>query len=122
MRRDSGFTLIEALVALSILALAAVALIGATEAHIRNVNGLEARAIAQWIAENRLVELKLSGGVPPEERLSVTMLGRAWWVDSRLKPTTDPDLAAVEIRVGMAEDSQPTATLGGFLDIAAPPP
>ena len=61
MRRggEDGFTLIETLVALVVLATSGVALLGATEAHIARIGALETRAAAQWVAENYLAEVKL---------------------------------------------------------------
>ena len=63
-RGDAGFTLVETLVALAVLAMAAMALLGATQAHIRNIAALEARAAAQWAAENHLAELVI--GAKPQ--------------------------------------------------------
>lgn len=73
--RANGFTLIEALVALAILAVAAAGIIGATERHIDTVSGLERRTAARWVAENKLAELSLTGNdrIPARER--VEMLG-----------------------------------------------
>ena len=56
---EAGFTLIEALVALAILAMSAVALLSATEAHVARIGDLEARALAQLAAENHLAEIEL---------------------------------------------------------------
>ena len=121
MRAEAGFTLIEALVALVILALASVALLGAGEAHVRNVAELESRAIAQWVAENRLVELSLARGRAQETPVSTEMLGREWRVSMIMKPTSDPELAEVEIRVAEPDATQPLVIFGGFLDTGAAP-
>ena len=61
MTRQSqgGFTLIESLVALVVLAITSVALLSATEAHISRIGGLETRAAAVWVTENYLAELNL---------------------------------------------------------------
>ena len=55
MRDDEqGFSLIEALVALAVLAIATVGLMRTVQTHIDSTRGLERRAAAMWVAENRL--------------------------------------------------------------------
>ena len=63
---EAGFTLIESLVALAILAVSAISLLLATEAHVARIDGLESRALAQFAAENRLAEIEL--GIEPDDR------------------------------------------------------
>lgn len=56
---ESGFTLIEALVALSVISIAAVALISASEATLRRVYDAEIRRAANWVAEAALVKFEM---------------------------------------------------------------
>ncbi len=118
--RDAGFTLIEALVAMAVLAVASAGLIRATSAHIDLIRGVEARTIAGWVAENRLVEATLPGAPPAPA--TVTMLGRQWAVTTTAKPSDDPDLVAVTVMVAPAGSTQPLATLRGFRDLRAATP
>jgi general secretion pathway protein I len=111
-----GFTLIEALVALAILAVASAGLMRATMAHIDTVGGLQTRAIAGWVAENRLVELAVDGGAPQARPDRVEMLGRLWDVAVRVEGSEDPDLALVTVAVSPAGETGPAATLTGFVD------
>lgn len=113
---DSGFTLIETLVALAILAMSAVALLGATEAHIARIADLESRAAAQWAAENMLAELTL--GVPPDPAFA-PILGISFSMSAVQVPTSDPDLARVDIAAADAADGRVYARLTGFLDTGA---
>lgn len=114
MRNEGGFTLVEALVALVILAVASVSLLRAGSAHTGRIAGLEARAAALWVAENRLVEIGLApdigAGLPGE----VEMLGRRWRVEREVTATEDPDLLRVDIRVHEAGTQGPAAELTGF--------
>lgn len=120
---DRGFTLIEALVALVIMGIAAAGLLRATEAHVDRVAGLEARAAALWVAENRLAELQLADQWPAE----VEMLGRRWRITEHRALSSDADLTKVNIavsEVSPANSRSPrapgsTATLSGFIDIGA---
>lgn len=114
--RRSGYSLMEALVALFILAIATVGLTRATQAHVDGVRGLEDRVVAQWVAENRLTELNLRGGANTPDVSSVTMLNRQWDVRVSRRATDDPDLIAVDVAVSPAGSGEETLRLSGFVD------
>lgn len=114
MRRNvqKGFSLIEALVALAILGIAATGIIRAAESHIDTLRDLERRAAAQWVAENALVQAALGLDGPREEE----MLGYRWRADVRRGPSEDPDIARVIVDVREIGEEQPLVTLPGFAD------
>lgn len=112
MTRDDGFSLIEALVALAVLAIAAVGLMRTVESHIDSTRGLERRAIAMWVAENRLAEAELGTDGPPE----VEMLGTRWRVATKRTATDDPEILKLRVEVFAANDTAPLASLDGFVD------
>jgi general secretion pathway protein I len=114
--RRSGYSLMEALVALFILAIATVGLTRATQAHVDGVRGLEDRVVAQWVAENRLTELNLRGGAAAPDVSTVTMMARQWDVRVSRRATDDPDLIAVEVAVSPAGSGAETIRLSGFVD------
>ena len=107
-RREQGFTLIESLVALVILAFAAVSLLAASEAHVARIGGLETRALAQVAAENYLAEIEL--GLAPDAATAL-LLGRAFEVVATRAPSEDPELMRVDIAV---TDTASGETLRGF--------
>ena len=111
-----GYSLMEAIVALFVLAIASTGLLVATQAHIDGVRGLEERVVAQWVAENRLVELTL-GEISPDD---VEMMGATWRVRTARTTTDDPDLQAVHIRVSRSGSASAAARLSGFVDTGAP--
>lgn len=115
---EAGFTLIEALVALAIVAIAAAGLIGATERHIDTVTGIERRTAARWVAENRLAELSLAGNSPASGGEQVEMLGQQWQVATTSQPSADPDLRLVEVAV-QPVGGRPLVRLKGFVDEGA---
>lgn len=111
---EQGFSLMEALVAMLVLAIGAAGLIRATEAHVDSVRALELRAGARWVAENRLAEIGLMRGKP----LAATerMLNHDYRVSERTGATDDPDLRAVTISVGTARGVDTLVTIDGFVD------
>ncbi|MBC8129400.1 MAG: type II secretion system minor pseudopilin GspI [Rhizobiaceae bacterium] len=119
---NAGFTVIEALIAMTILALSAVTLIGVSEAQVGRIDGLETRAIALWVGENALADLAVSNGPIPEEPQTASMLGRDWEVRYVFSQTEDPDLAAVTLSVVEAGTAGPASVLTGFLDVAGREP
>lgn len=109
---DAGFSLIEALVALVILAIATVGLIGAVEQHIDSTRAMERRSAALWVAENALAELT-AGARPTAE---APMLGEAWRVAVQRRSTDDPEIVRVRVQVFARDARAPTVTLDGFVD------
>lgn len=93
-RADAGFTLIEALIALAVLAITAVSFLRATEANVARVTTLEARTAATWVAQNRLAELTL--GLDAADG-PVKMMGQDFDVSVTTTATNDPTLLQVDI-------------------------
>lgn len=109
---DAGFSLIEALVALVILAVSAVSLLATTDAHIARIAGLESRALAQFAAENRMAEIELgvSGTVGP-----VLLLGRSFEVKDSHSATLDPDLERIDLTVRDTDSGRAYRGFFGFV-------
>jgi general secretion pathway protein I len=112
--QESGFSLIEALVALSVLAIATVGLMRTVEAHIDSTRSVERRTTAMWVAENRLAELEVGGRIVEGDQ--VEMLGQQWRVDVARARTDDPEIERVRIQVFPAAERAPLASLDGFVD------
>lgn len=112
--REAGFSLMETLVALLVLGIAAAGLVRAAEAHIDAIRGLERRAVAGWVAENRMAELQLPGDAATGD--GVEILGMRWQVSVTERPSEDPDLRAVTVSVTATGETRPIVTLDGFVD------
>jgi len=111
----SGFTLIEVLVALAVVALALAALTRAGSTALNTQAELESRTLALWVAENRLGEIRLEGASRAGGGSGTTRLGdRDWRWRSLLEPAPGGDLWRVEVVVLDADD-QPLITHIGFL-------
>lgn len=112
---DAGFTLLEVLVALAVLAVGAVSLLTATQTHVARISDVEARTVARWAADNRLSALRLGLDQPAV----VPMLGQMWGVDVARQPTDDPDLERADIAVTLSPDDRVFFKLTGFVDTAS---
>ncbi|GAD55729.1 MAG: general secretion pathway protein I [Limimaricola cinnabarinus] len=117
---QAGFSMIEALIAMAVLAVGAVSLLGATEGHSARIGDLTDRTVARWVAEERLTAWRL--GLPEIDethtRAEVEMFGRAWRVTVEATPTTDAALDRLEIRVAPAEADGANVRLTGYIDTA----
>lgn len=109
---EAGFTLIETLVALVVLSLSAMAILGAAEAHVARIGALEARAAAQWAAQNHLAEITL--GLAPDPR-PAAILGIDFQLDMQTTLTSDPDLLRLDIAASEVDGGRTMARLTGFV-------
>lgn len=111
---EDGFSLIEALVALAVLAIATVGLMRTVESHIDSTRGVERRTAAMWVAENRLAELEAKA--PAADADQVEMLGQRWRIAVLRRATDDSEIQRVRVQVFPAQESAPLASLDGFVD------
>jgi general secretion pathway protein I len=63
-RRSRGFTLIEVLVALAIVAIGMAAVLGTLTSSASTIIYMKDRTLAQWVALNHIAEVRLTGQVP----------------------------------------------------------
>ncbi|MEW5838947.1 MAG: type II secretion system minor pseudopilin GspI [Pseudomonadota bacterium] len=99
--KSRGFTLLEVLVALVILALALGALIKTAGDHALLVADLETRTQAFLVAENQLHRMQATKFWPEgsEQNDEIEQGGRRWQWQARFETTPDPDLKRVLIDV-----------------------
>ncbi|HEU4590350.1 MAG TPA: type II secretion system minor pseudopilin GspI [Steroidobacteraceae bacterium] len=75
-----GFTLLEVLIALAIVALAVSALLGTVTSSASNISYLKDKTLAQWVAFNRLTEIRISKQMPDVgKRLCKTVMSGMRW-------------------------------------------
>jgi general secretion pathway protein I len=75
-----GFTLLEVLIALAIVAMSVGALLGTVTSSASNVIYLKDKTLAEWVALNRLTELRIDRSMPDVgKRKGNTVLGGMRW-------------------------------------------
>ncbi|KIN74985.1 general secretion pathway protein I [Sulfitobacter noctilucae] len=99
--RDAGFTLIETLVALTVLSVGAMTLLTAVERHASASRMLADRIVARWVAENALAATTLGLDVAPRWR---SAMGIDWAVRLEARGLPDTGLSAVTARVADAAE------------------
>ena len=99
-RAVRGFTLIEVLVALAIVAVALLAGIRAAGSMTQTNGELRLRALAQFSADNHIAELRAANAFPPVGTRTVERAGRSnLECVEEVKATPNPLFRRVEVRV-----------------------
>lgn len=128
-----GFTLIEVVVAIAIVALGLGALFNVLANTASNVGSLRERTFASWIAHNRLAEVRLGTVFPAVERTTgeLDYAGTHWRYEQTVSQTSVEGMRRIDVRVGPAiAGASPageevyTLTVSGFVGMAqqASPP
>ena len=117
MKRN-GFTLIEVLIALVILALALTAVGRATGSATDGARVLKQRMLAQWVAQNRLNQEVVAQSFPSVgvQTGEASQAGQSFTWQQTTSGTENPNFRKVVIKVFAAGDNAYSlASLIGFL-------
>jgi len=100
---SKGFTLLEVLAALAVVAIALTALFSALSQGTKLTSRVEERMVGNWVASNAVTEFKAFSLWPqPGERESnVQMAGRVWYVSQAVKQTEDENIRRIEVNVSL---------------------
>ncbi|MBU3723119.1 type II secretion system minor pseudopilin GspI [Limnohabitans sp. Hippo4] len=112
-RAQVGFTLIEVLVALGIVAIALMAGLRSTDALTRNASRQSTQWLAQICAENEFTRLRLSRQVPPigESQVACPQAQLNLQVNLSVQVTPNPNFRRVDARVVQVQGSEATPLL-----------
>jgi general secretion pathway protein I len=129
MRADRhlrGFTLIEVIVALVVIALGMLGVIQAVSQTAGNTGYLRDKTVAHWIAMNRLTEVRLQKAAPKIDKSSdeVEMAGRHWKWTMEVTQTPVESIRRIDITVRPADakEGASLASVSGFFGTAVAPP
>lgn len=106
-KRESGFTLIEVMVALAILAVVAVAASRASSTYLSSVEVLRTRTLAHFVAQNAAADLRIQDTWLTANRTqTINAQGRDWQVVMTVSDAITPALKKVNIAIAPIIDGQ----------------
>lgn len=117
MRTSVGFTLLEVLVALAVLAIAMGAIISAATQSVNTVATLRDQTFASWVALNQVNQQLLDVKPWPGEGSrtgSADLANRVWRWEARFSETEDPDLRRLDLIVRASENGLELSRLTAF--------
>ncbi len=119
LQNYNGFTLLEVLVALAIVAVALSAIIKTTADLSANASYLRDKTFAHWVALNQMTELQLQKSTPAVgfSSGSEEMARTEWYWQTKVEETANKSIHRVEITVRLHKDDDlpGLVTLTGFI-------
>ncbi len=122
-RSCSGFTLIEVMVALSIVALSLTAVTASISQMINAAESMRNRTYASWIAQNRITELRLAAEAPEvgSSNGEVQYANTDWSWRAVVAETGVDDLFRIDVSVSLAGSEDNIRTVTGFVGLPGAP-
>lgn len=119
-RTDSGFTLVEALVALGVFAMAGVGLVHLQTHSVRTLMGVETRALAETLAHNILVEAIAADTAPALglRELETQFAGRDWLLTVNVAAMPDPAARRISVAAREPGAAAPAVQTHAFIAIS----
>lgn len=112
--RNKGFTLIEVLVALAVMAITGVAILKVTQEHIMTLTSVQELSIASWVANNQMTETTLKAQIKwplkNNDKGKVDMAGKTWFWQQTVSKTPDESLFQLTIIVATDEEMSDRVT------------
>jgi general secretion pathway protein I len=122
-RRSMGFTLLEAMVALVIVALGMMAVNTQLNRYAIGTLYIEQKTLASWIASNKIADLSVGNVWPAIDEYDeeVDFAGRHWLCRIEVSETDVANLHRVDVSVALADDPERVLhKVSGLIEPPAP--
>jgi len=112
-----GFTLLEVMIALLVIALGIGAVINTTSESGWKSTLLRQKTIANWVAQNQIAEYRAKRIWDNKSNVSgdVEMANADWVWRLKISKTDDPSLRRLDIEVFLKGARNPTTSMTGFV-------
>lgn len=111
-KRITGFTLIEVMVALTIIAISLGALLSTSGAQANSASYLKQKTLAHWVAVNELTQMRIDKEFPDlgDKKGSTSMANHDWYWIRTTKKTEDEDALEVTYTLYADKDYEKNLT------------
>jgi general secretion pathway protein I len=115
--RTNGFTLVEVMVALAIIALSLTAVAAKMGRMIDTSNSMRERTYASWIAQNKIAELRLANVIPEVTSSSgeIDYANTTWRWRAVVSESGIENLFRVDVAISYETDDAVIRTVTGFI-------
>ncbi len=114
LRRSlGGFTLLEVMIALAVLAIALSAIITGVSRYANNAAYLRDRTFAHWVAMNKIAEAQIAKEWPAigDTKGTATMADGEWSWEVKVTKTEDADVRRMDVKVYEGQDKKSPLTV-----------
>lgn len=120
-KKNNGFTLIEVLIALVILAIALTAVVKSILDNTQAASYLQNKTMAHWVGMEVISEAQLGLLPLPDEgdssSGSITLFNQHWPWFAKFKATPDTGVKELDVTVKMHDNNQVLAKLTGYVTV-----
>ena len=117
VRRAQGFTLLEVMVALAIVALSLTAVAASMNQMIGSATTMQERTYASWVAQNKIAEMRLANVMPEVSTTSgeVEFASTRWVWRAVVSETGVENFRRIDVTVSDGDDNYEIRTVTGFI-------
>lgn len=121
-RRQHGFTLVEVMVALSIVALSLMGIAASMNQMIDAANTMRERTYASWIAQNKIAELRLANAQAEVSSTSgeIDYANTTWVWSADISETGIEGFFRIDVAISLAGSEYIIRTVTGFIGEPVP--
>ena len=122
MNNNKGFTLIEVMIALVILAISLAAIVKVTSQSVYSLSHVQNKTIAHWVALNALADMHAGriAGIQSGSRYTGTeqMLAQTWQWELELSAAAQsPEILQANITVYLSGHDRPIEALSDYINM-----